>query len=126
MANEAAHLVKAKYNQSFLETIGDEFPDWLAIVAFYKAVHLVEALFARQQVHSHSHTQRNERLKNEHAAIWKEFRPIYNASKLVRYTDRTIGLREVKEHLIRTRLGKVEALVRKSLSDSPARKKASN
>jgi hypothetical protein len=43
MADEAGHLTKAQSNRRFLETIDDGFPDWLAIVAFYTAVHLIEA-----------------------------------------------------------------------------------
>lgn len=66
MASEAAHLAKADSNQSFLETIGDEYPDWLAIVAFYKAVHLVEALFAKEGRQSKSHYGRNMQVSAHH------------------------------------------------------------
>lgn len=124
MASETAHLAKADSNQSFLETIGDEYPDWLAAVAFYKAVHLVEALFARQGRQSKNHTDRNRRLKKDHPAIWKAFIPLFNASKLLRYTDYKMSAHKVRQELIGTRLAKVEGLVREILGVKPTRKKA--
>lgn len=84
MATEAAHLAKAAANQRFLATIEDEFADWLAIVAFYKAVHLVEAMFACQGTPSKNHDHRNRRLKKSYPMIWKNFRPLFHASKLLR------------------------------------------
>ena len=123
MASETAHLAKADSNQSFLETIGDEYPDWLAVVAFYKAVHLVEALFARQGTQSKNHTDRNRRLKKHHPAIWKAFIPLFNASKLLRYTDYKMSAHKVRQELIGTRLAKVEGLVREILGAKPTRKK---
>ena len=126
MASEAAHLAKANSNQSFLETIGDKYPDWLAIVAFYKSVHLVEAIFARQGRQSKSHYGRNMQLKKHHQAIWKAYSPLFNASKLLRYTDNKMSVGEVRKHLIGSRLATVEHLVRKKLSAKHAPKKASN
>ena len=116
MATEEAHLNKAKTNQAFLETIPDEFSDWLGIVAFYTAVHLVEAMFARQGAPSHDHAHRNRRLKRQHPAIWRNFRPLYNASNLLRYTDRQIDAKKIREELIETRLKTVEDLVHVELS----------
>lgn len=116
MATEDAHLEKAQTNQAFLETIPDEFSDWLAIVAFYKAVHLVEAVFARQGVPSHNHAQRNRRLKRRYPEIWKNFRPLYNASTLLRYTDRRMDAKQIRKELIENRLKTVEVLVHRELS----------
>ena len=116
MATEDAHLKKAQTNQAFLETIPDEFSDWLAIVAFYKAVHLVESIFARQGTPSNNHTQRNKRLKRHYPEIWKNFRPLYNASILLRYTDRRIDAKKIREELIENRLKKLEELVHNELS----------
>jgi inorganic triphosphatase YgiF len=116
MATEAAHLKKAEPNQRFLETIGDDFPDWLAVVAFYKAVHLVEALFARKKSPSHNHSQRNYRLKRQFPSIWMHFRPLYGASMLLRYTDRMITSAHVRQELIANRLKAVETLVHQELS----------
>jgi inorganic triphosphatase YgiF len=116
MASESNHLRKAEKNQAFLDTISDEFPDWLAIVAFYKAVHLVEAIFARRGSPSHDHRDRNMKLKRAHPEIWKHFGPLYKASKWLRYTDQTIDASEVREELIGKRLKTIESLVFRELN----------
>ncbi len=115
MASEAAHLEKAAANHAFLGTVGDEYPDWLAVVAFYEAVHLVEALFARRGTPSNNHSQRKRRLKVSYPVIWKQFRPLYHASKLVRYTGHKISVQNVREVLIANRLRMVTRLVRHEL-----------
>lgn len=116
MATENAHLKKAETNQAFLETIPDEFSDWLAIVAFYTAVHLVESIFARQGAPSNNHPQRNRRLKRRYPEIWRNFRPLYNASILLRYTDHRIDAKKIREDLIENRLKRVDELVHDELS----------
>jgi len=115
MATERAHLEKAASNQRFLDSISDEFPDWLAVVAFYKAVHLVEALFARKGSPSHNHNHRNRRFRQEHPAIWKHFRPLFHASTLLRYSDTIMSASAVRNELIAKRLSSVESLVRAQL-----------
>jgi len=115
MATEADHLQKADSNQAFLDTITDEFPDWIATVGFYKAVHLVEALFARRGCSSHTHRQRNFMLRKNHIEIWRDFQPLYNASKLLRYTNRTMPVSKVRNELIGKRLARVENAIRQEL-----------
>lgn len=115
MASEGAHLRKAESNQRFLDTISDEFADWLAIVAFYKGVHLVEAMFSREGRSSHSHAERNRRLKREHPEIWIQFRPLYDASRWFRYTDRVINPARIRSELVGHRLRGVEFMVRARL-----------
>jgi hypothetical protein len=76
MAVEQAHVLKAKANEDFLGTIDDRYPEWMVTVAFYKAVHLVEAVFAREGVHSQGHVDRNTRLQDYHEKLWFEFKPL--------------------------------------------------
>ena len=123
MATEAAHKEKAAVNQRFLETITDDFPDWLATVAFYKAVHLVEALFATHGAHSPNHTERNRRLKRDHPRILEQFKPLFNISKLVRYSDYSISAADVRAHLIEKRLRAIEHLVDVELAKGRGRRK---
>ena len=111
MASEQAHLLKAEQTRRFLETLGDEFPDWLVIAAFYRAVHLVEALYSRHNVHSTKHNERNRRLKTEFPEIWVEFKPLYDVSRFVRYSERSVSAREARGELIEKRLAAVEKLV---------------
>jgi len=66
MASEADHISLADRNHDFLVDVLREgrFPDWAATVAFYKAVHVVEAVFAADLGRdSTSHTDREESLK---------------------------------------------------------------
>ncbi len=116
MATEQAYLDKAKSNQRFLDTISDEFPDWLATVAFYKAVHLVEAVFARAERPSKNHSDRNYRLKRKYKSIWMAFHPLYNSSKVARYTGNRLDPKDVRGVLIAVRLADVEELVQVELA----------
>ncbi|HWL09560.1 MAG TPA: hypothetical protein VNQ76_14215 [Planctomicrobium sp.] len=67
----------------------DEFPQWTTTVAFYVAVHAVEALFAHDGHHSDSHEDRNRRLKaeNRYKHIWGHYRPLWNDSRIARYME---------------------------------------
>ena len=48
MPSKEAHLTAAKRNQATIDYLlaGDEHLPWVVTVAFYKALHLVEAVFA--------------------------------------------------------------------------------
>lgn len=104
MASERDHLAKAAHNEKFLQTIDEEFVDWQAIVAFYAAVHHVEALFATKKQDSRGHRERNQSLKREYPAIYREFYPLYNYSLFVRYDCGRLSRKHVEEELIRKRL----------------------
>ena len=62
MGSHAQHQSKAEHNGRFLASINaQEFPDWAVVVAFYKAVHLVEMLLAKaQSFHSDSHREKQD------------------------------------------------------------------
>jgi len=46
MPSASEHQIKASHNRAFLNSITDPaFCDWMAVAAFYTAVHLVEQLF---------------------------------------------------------------------------------
>ena len=93
MPREKSHLELANHNQEFLDTLVpqvERFPDWVATVAFYKAVHIVEAVFACERVgslHSSDHMARNHRLKTtpRYEKINEHYRVLYSASILSRY-----------------------------------------
>ena len=111
MPDQEAHRAKAKHNQGFIEEIGDEFADWLAIAAFYKAVHLVEILRAVRGEHSRGHHQRRNFLRTKHPKIWREFYPLYNFSIQARYYCTKIDADKVRYELIDKRLAALERLV---------------
>lgn len=112
MATEAEHRQQAQHNQDCLNSIDvNKFPDWAVTVAFYKAVHLVEMLFAKKSIGhlSGRHTSRNNLLKNQYPSLWKDYRPLYAFSRVARYWC----LRVRPEHVphILKRLNKVEQAV---------------
>jgi hypothetical protein len=120
MASRDQHLAKAARNQAFLDKVDDTFPEWLATVAFYKAVHLVEAFFATQGIHSKRHGERNHRLQHHHPDIWMEFKPLHDISRQVRYYAASVTAQKVREYLIGVRLKAVEALVTARLKAATA------
>ena len=111
MPEQEAHRAKAKHNQGFIEKIGDEFADWLAIAAFYKAVHLVEMLRAVKGQHSRGHQERNTYLKTKHPIIWVEYYHLYDFSIQARYYCTKIDADKVRYELIDKRLAALERLV---------------
>ena len=115
MATEADHFKKAESNKRFLSKIDDEFCDWIAIVAFYAAVHFVEALLAKNGMPSNSHRERNSSLRQNYPSIWEHFQPLYNVSKWLRYTNCELSATHIKTHLVDGRLADVESAVRTAL-----------
>jgi hypothetical protein len=86
MATDSEHQRQARHNREFLDGIDSKkFPDWVAVVAFYTAVHLVQALFSLSGDRCRSHRQRNELLRQKFPAIWKHYHPLYSFSRLARY-----------------------------------------
>lgn len=66
MGTRSDHAEKAEHNQRFLESIdSQEYPDWAVTVAFYRALHLVEMLFAASGHHSDNHRDRHDHLKTD-------------------------------------------------------------
>ncbi len=97
MASKEAHLALANRNQAVLEYLlqqPDCCAEWIVTVAFYKALHLVEALFAHDgKGHGHSHEQRDRMLKGEprYRHIYKHYRPLWAASVVARYLENPWG-----------------------------------
>ena len=86
MATAAQHSHQAAHNENFLGSIDPtRFPDWVVTVAFYKAVHLVEGLLVRKGRGTTNHSQRNQVLKRQFVTVWREYRPLYNQSRVARY-----------------------------------------
>ncbi len=92
MSAEVVHVDLANRNNAFLRTLvnsANPFSDWIAIVAFYKAVHIAEAVFAANEPlatqHSVDHFSRNHLLKSKYPEIWDGYQSLYNASRIARY-----------------------------------------
>lgn len=75
----------------FMMSRVDDFPQWVVTIAFYKAMHIVEAMFAadpQAQLHDTSnHEDRNRQLKttDRYQHIWKHYRALWNDSLIARY-----------------------------------------
>jgi hypothetical protein len=92
MANELAHITLANRNHDALAHLlpdADRFPEWVATIAFYKAVQIVEAVFVTNlNQHSTSHHQRLLTLKiARFKAIFKDYRVLLSASRIARYLE---------------------------------------
>lgn len=94
MASEGVHLDLANRNQEFLNSIASAptpFADWIATVAFYKAVHIAEAVFATNEPHlsqhSTNHAVRNDLLRKSYPDMWRRYSPLYRASRIARYLE---------------------------------------
>ena len=112
MASETEHIELANSNQKLIDHLIREnsFHDWLATVAFYKAIHVVEAVFANNlHYHSHSHADREDRLKRtaRYKAIFTNYSHLLTESRTFRYllhpTNR-LTIETVKSKLIYKRL----------------------
>ena len=86
MARASEHVWQAGRNQVFLDGIDpDEYPDWCVTVAFYKAVHLVEALLVRHRYETGNHLNRNNLLRDRFESVWRDYSPLYRLSRVARY-----------------------------------------
>jgi hypothetical protein len=86
MPTAEEHRRKAEHNLRFLETVDtDEFGDWMAVAAFYVAVHLVERLRAFIGQHSTDHQDRLSFVRQYHPQMHTAYRELYNIARLVRY-----------------------------------------
>lgn len=89
MGTQVQHAEKAASNQKFLDHITlAGYADWTATVIFYRAVHLVEMMFAADNSHCNSHPERNAKLQKDHTDVYAEYHPLYNFSRFARYDCR--------------------------------------
>ena len=90
MPTKSAHRVAAIENMRALQYLSqriDDFPQWATTVAFYTALHVIEAVFAHDNRHTDDHAQRNRLLKSNqrYKHLWQHYRPLWNDSLIARY-----------------------------------------
>jgi len=89
MAKAADHIEIANRNHTTLQYLlndSDTHLEWVVTVAFYKAVHIAEAVFHTcGGGHSTSHENRLCSLKSRFGGIFVPFKHLYNASRVARY-----------------------------------------
>jgi len=133
--SERDHLAVAEGNQKAIEWLlssETDFPAWVTTVAFYKALHLVDALLDRRfKAHGYSHRARQQVLKttNSFRSIYRHYRFLRGASEIARYLCDNQGGKEyrtfsdympmsqVRSEILGHRLRQLERSVRKMLGD---------
>ena len=94
MPSEGQHISQARSNAQFLSTLRQppiRHPDWVVTVAFYTALHMIDAHFARTgQAGSHfrKHNERNTAVANRLQSIADIYMGLYLASRRARYECR--------------------------------------
>jgi hypothetical protein len=94
MSSAAEHIALANRHQAVLAYLLKDLAtcsEWAAVVAFYKSLHVVEAIFARNPGvgHVHTHHARLERIKREkqYQPFYPSFRALWSASIVARYLE---------------------------------------
>ena len=132
MPSKDVHLKMADHNRRALEYMQErlaDFPDWCASIAFYAALHLVEAVFATDKniLHGIGHERRERCLKQKnYEHIHRHYWPLWRASMVARYLEdsgrecRTfaefMSPEKVTDKLINHHLAQVEKSVTKLLA----------
>ncbi len=133
LAKEEDHIACANRTQ---KTIGYLLPDkatnspWIATAAFYKAVHIVEAVFSNDSSigHTSDHDRREGALKSarKYEHIYKNYAVLKHASTNARYLsgcrafDDYMGPDQVIEMLLKHRLHQIEVSAKRHLTTSGA------
>lgn len=88
MPTAQAHAALAERNIACLQDLlsqGPKHPEWAVTIAFYVAVHRVEAHLAATQRHSDGHLQRNQTIKALDPRLHHFYRQLYDHSRYARY-----------------------------------------
>lgn len=133
MANEQDHLACANRTQ---KTIGCLLQDtavnspWIATASFYKAVHIVEAVFFNDSAirHTSDHDRRDHALKSarKYEHIYKNYAVLKRASTNARYLsqgktfDDYMNPQQVVDVLLKHHLHQVEVSAKRHLSTEGA------
>jgi hypothetical protein len=88
MANPHKHLSQWRHNRELISAIPPTHPDWIVTIAFYVALHAVDALLEYDNVSGvHSHDSRNRVLirTRRYEKIWEHYQPLHDLSRRIRY-----------------------------------------
>ncbi|HUP81414.1 MAG TPA: hypothetical protein VM260_22880 [Pirellula sp.] len=127
MPNVSDHLRLAKRLLGTLNHLLQEqekHSEWIAVTAFYRSLHLSEAVLLTKNIpHDRTHVGREQALKrtNSTANIWKHYRSLWQASCIARYLafhddeyanfSSYLTPSEVHSELVRHRLREIEKSV---------------
>lgn len=99
MPSKAEHLQKYKINKNILETVLDpknkEHYDWIVIVCFYTALHIIEARFAQKSINNATHKEREDRMRDNPdfgRKIAEKYKQLSSYSKVARYQAKSMPM----------------------------------
>jgi hypothetical protein len=118
MPSEADYLTGAERNKALAVLLSEQDdPSWAAVLAFYSALHFVNAYLARQGFFPRDHETRGGYITRlqELKPIYGHYRKLEERSRWVRYDLRRLQSVQV-EQLLLHELATIETLIRKLLS----------
>lgn len=121
--NTSQHVQKADWNRNFLSSslwsLVDRYPDWVSTVAFYSALHYVDAIFARHGLHFEHHQERNTQVSMLFQEIENEYLNLYDLSRNSRYGRvEDAPSEDEARQAVNTDLRAIEQFVRSRLTSS--------
>ena len=121
MPDKQAHWNRAKHNQEFVDSFelaNTPYHDWILVAYFYKALHLVDCLFAaRDSRHFSRHSERMTGVYHSRHlnAVYNDFQYLYERSREVRYDCQYPTAAELRDE-IEPRAERIEQCVRRHLA----------
>ena len=83
------NLAKAQRNRkillNYLLKLVAECPEWIAVVAFYSALHFVDAYYAKMGMRFQRHEDRNKEVADSLPSIFESYYKLYDISVNSRY-----------------------------------------
>lgn len=120
MPSASQHRSKAERNRNFLNSISlNDFPEWVAVAAFYTAVHLIER--ARASAGDGDSTSHEDRLNYvQHRLpgdIHSAYHILQNVSMLARYQSVSdffaqFQPEDIEREIVNNRLAQIEQYIR--------------
>lgn len=135
MAKEQEHIELANRNHDAIDALmrsGADHPEWVATIAFYKALQIVEATFAFKHLgHGSGHHRRLEILQDArhgYGSLCPHYEALLEASEVARYLGARstagagysrfsdyMSMTDVRDDLLKKRLANVEMHARQFL-----------
>jgi hypothetical protein len=83
------HLAKAELNRGLAEHLRElsDYLEWAIVAEFYRALHLIEADYARVDLHHGSHASRNHAVLEDMPDLWNDYADLDRLSRIARYDE---------------------------------------
>ena len=87
MASQQEHREQAERNEAFLgRLVNPDEADWCCVVAFYAALHLLDAFLLRSLPQPKDHDERFDFLRRQRRPdLWKAYRALWDDGHAARY-----------------------------------------